>query len=219
MKLYGVTMSPFVQRVLLAGRIKGHEIALEPPMGGNFRSLEMLAVSPLGRIPVLDDDGWTLCESDAIIQYLDETLPGPSLLADTPRDRAKARCITELAGLELAGGLRPAMICKVFKVADLPQLFDFGVAQFTNGLGAIEKVRDPAHPYAWGDRPGIADCVLTPLLSLMELIAPIAEFGTPLDKTPGLAAYYERARTDPLLGRTIDEMREGFRHLTQPQPA
>ena len=34
MKLYGFLLSPFTQRVLIAARIKGHELPVEPPPGG-----------------------------------------------------------------------------------------------------------------------------------------------------------------------------------------
>lgn len=65
MLIYGSGASPFVQRVLMAARAKGHELALEPPPGGHMRSPEFRAISPMGRIPLLRlDDGRHLCESD-----------------------------------------------------------------------------------------------------------------------------------------------------------
>jgi glutathione S-transferase len=43
------------------------------------------------RIPTLIHDGFTLSESSAICEYLDETCPGTRLYPADPRDRARAR--------------------------------------------------------------------------------------------------------------------------------
>jgi glutathione S-transferase len=43
------------------------------------------------RIPTLIHDGFTLSESSAICEYLDETFPGTRLYPTDPRDRARAR--------------------------------------------------------------------------------------------------------------------------------
>jgi glutathione S-transferase len=44
-----------------------------------------------GRVPVLEEDGWTLPESAVIMEYLEERYPEPALLAADPADRAAAR--------------------------------------------------------------------------------------------------------------------------------
>ena len=43
------------------------------------------------RVPTLIHDGFTLSESSAICEYLDETFPGTRLYPKDPRDRARAR--------------------------------------------------------------------------------------------------------------------------------
>jgi glutathione S-transferase len=44
-----------------------------------------------GRVPVVEEDSWTLPESAVIMEYLDERYPEPALLAADPADRALAR--------------------------------------------------------------------------------------------------------------------------------
>jgi glutathione S-transferase len=44
-----------------------------------------------GRVPVVEEDGWTLPESSVIMEYLEERYPEPALLAADPGDRALAR--------------------------------------------------------------------------------------------------------------------------------
>jgi glutathione S-transferase len=56
------------------------------------RASEFLAKNRLGRVPVLElDDGRTLTESDAIIEYLEELHPEPPLLGRDAWQRAKTR--------------------------------------------------------------------------------------------------------------------------------
>ena len=55
-----------------------------------------LAISPRGKVPVLLVDGRPLLESQAIIEFIDETHP-PSLLGTDPFERARQRAWVELA--------------------------------------------------------------------------------------------------------------------------
>jgi glutathione S-transferase len=61
-------------------------------VAGANRAPGFLAKNPLGRVPVLElDDGRTLSESDAIIEYLEELHPEPPLLGLDAWQRARTR--------------------------------------------------------------------------------------------------------------------------------
>jgi glutathione S-transferase len=209
MKVYGSIASPFVQRVLMAGRIKGHDLEVEPPPGGSMQSPEFRAISPMGRVPVLDDNGWMLAESAAIVGYIEDVLDGPSLLPGGPRERARARTIETLASHELAG-LRQIMVCKVFAMRDEPVLVDEAISTIRAGLEALERARDPDHVWAAGNQPGVADCILVPLFALMEIIDPIAGTLALIAEQPGLAAYRDRAFASELGNRSVRELKDAF---------
>lgn len=49
--------------------------------------------NPVGKVPVLDDDGWVLPESAVIDEYLEERYPEPPLLPADPGPRAAARLL------------------------------------------------------------------------------------------------------------------------------
>ncbi len=93
MKVYGHPASTCYRKVATTLAEKGHEadFQLVDLMKGAQKSPEFLALQPFGVVPVLDDNGFVLYESRAIIRYLDQTLSGPSL---TPSD-AKARAVME----------------------------------------------------------------------------------------------------------------------------
>lgn len=49
--------------------------------------------NPLGKVPVLEDDGWVLPESAVIMEFLEERYPEPALLPADPADRAAVRLL------------------------------------------------------------------------------------------------------------------------------
>ncbi|HEY0133843.1 MAG TPA: glutathione S-transferase family protein [Nannocystis sp.] len=90
MKLYFHPLSGNSRRVLLVAAhldVPLERIVVDLPRGEQ-RDAEHLARNPNGRIPVLDDDGFMLWESRAIMLYLAERTPGQTLLPADPRGRA-----------------------------------------------------------------------------------------------------------------------------------
>ena len=212
MIVYGSTASPFVQRVLMAARAKGHDLVVQPPPGG-MRSPEFQAISPMCRIPLLElDDGRHLCESDAIASYLDETLTGPRLLPDDAFARGRVRALIALAN-EVAAGMRPLMVHLVFRMGDAPEVVAAARQQLAAGLDAIERFRNADDTCAIGETLTQADCLLVPILTLARVVDAQAETWHPVREHPGIAAYYDRvADTDPAR-RSIDEITTGFAEI------
>ncbi len=50
-------------------------------------------LNPIGKVPVLERDGWVLPESAVINEYLEEVFPEPALLPADPTQRANARLL------------------------------------------------------------------------------------------------------------------------------
>jgi glutathione S-transferase len=71
---------------------------------GSMRSPEFLALSPAGRVPVLEHHGTVWVESAAIVQLLCETYPQPGL-APAPGDADRARYLELLSYAETVGCL------------------------------------------------------------------------------------------------------------------
>jgi glutathione S-transferase len=81
-RLFHAPLSPFCRKVRLTLAEKKIEIELIEERyweGGQ----EFLRRNPAGKVPVLRHDGRTMSESQAICEYLDETIPTPPLM---PRD-------------------------------------------------------------------------------------------------------------------------------------
>jgi glutathione S-transferase len=91
MKMYAFASSPNCWKVLAVAR----ELAIPLEMvainlfNGEAKSPAFLAKNPNGRVPVLEDDGFVLWESNAILAYLACRQPSPALLPTLPRERAE----------------------------------------------------------------------------------------------------------------------------------
>jgi glutathione S-transferase len=87
MKVYGHPASTCTRKVLCALAEKGvdFEFIMVDIMKGEQKSPEYLARQPFGVVPVLEDDGFVLYESRAILRYLDAKLGG--LAPTDPKER------------------------------------------------------------------------------------------------------------------------------------
>ena len=61
------------------------------------KSAEHLERHPFGKVPVLDYDGLRLLETSAIARFLNDVLPGPSLVPASPEDRARMDMVIGLS--------------------------------------------------------------------------------------------------------------------------
>lgn len=87
--VHGIPGSPYVRMPLLACEEKGAPYRIEVMQFGQARTPEYLAKHPFGRIPVIEHDGFWLYESQAIIRYVDQVFPGPSLTPKEPKAQAR----------------------------------------------------------------------------------------------------------------------------------
>lgn len=97
MRLFGFRHSLATYRVRVVMALKGlhAEEASIDIMKGEQHGEDYVMVNPQRVVPtlVLDDDGPSLCQSLAVMEYLDETHPDPPLLPASRRERAWVRAL------------------------------------------------------------------------------------------------------------------------------
>ncbi len=173
MKLYDYFRSSAAYRVRIALNFKGltAERAFVHLRRDAQRDAGYLALNPQGLVPALTvGDGTVLTQSLAIIEYLEETHPHPSLLPEGAEARARVRAIA----LEVACDIHPLNNLRVLKYlknalkvseADKDTWYKHWVHE---GLAALEVqlARDPATgTFCHGNAPTLADVVLVPQLA------------------------------------------------------
>lgn len=91
-RLYTHAFSIVPWRVRIALHEKGIEYeSVETDLYTKAATPQFLELNPFAQIPVLDDEGFVIAESIAILEYLEEKYPVPELLPSDIRLRATAR--------------------------------------------------------------------------------------------------------------------------------
>ena len=168
-KFYGYFRSSAAFRVRIALNFKklDYETAAIHLRRNDQTKPDYLAVNPQGLVPTLDDDGRTLIQSLAIIEYLDETYPDPPLIPSHPVDRARVRALAAIVACDI----HPINNLRVLRYLTHSLGHDeTAIATWYNhwidaGFQALERllVGDPrTDVFCHGDRPGIADIALVP---------------------------------------------------------
>ncbi|RIK99689.1 MAG: maleylacetoacetate isomerase [Proteobacteria bacterium] len=169
MKLYGYFRSSAAYRVRIALNLKGIGVTHVPRhlRKGEQQEAAYRALNPQGLVPVLVlDDGTTLTQSLAIIEWLEETHPEPPLLPRDPLRRARVRAFAQA----IACDIHPVQNLKVLNRLRAQGLADEAVTAWAawinaDGLEACEKlVAAEPGPFCFGAAPTLADICLVPQL-------------------------------------------------------
>ena len=148
---------------------------------GEQRTPEFTALNPNRRMPVLEEDGFVLWESNAILQYLADKKPESGLLPTDARSRAD---VTRWQCWDLANW-DPACATMIFErlVKKLLQLGEPDPAEIAKGEERFHRVAAvlDAHlkdrKYVAGDRLTVADFSLgAPLNLAVPAQIPLANY-------------------------------------------
>jgi glutathione S-transferase len=103
LKIYGVPLSVHTRKVILAARLKSiaYEIVPVIPVIPDNPPADWRSISPTGLIPALDDQGFILADSTAIVLYLERTRPSPALLPAAAKAYGRALFFDAWAGSAL----------------------------------------------------------------------------------------------------------------------
>lgn len=198
MKLYGHPMSTCTRKVLTVLAEKGHEVdfTLVDLQKGEHKKEEHLARQPFGVIPALDDDGFWLYESRAIVRYLDEKLSGPKL---TPADLKERALMEQWISVEYSyfssQAMKIVMQMVFHRMAGMaPDMAVVEKARAETGrvLDVAEKTLAKQEFFA-GKAFTLADISWMPYV---QYLFP-AESGDLITSRPGVRAWWERVSTRP----------------------
>ncbi len=170
MKMYAFASSPNCWKVLAVARELSLPIEMIPVdlFNGEAKSPAFLAKNPNGRVPVLEENGFVLWESNAILAYLASQQSIPSLLPMKPRERAEVDRWLYWESTHLSPAVWKVGFEKIVKPM-LKQAPDAAsTAAGTVDFAAVAKVLDDAldgKEYVAG-KLSIADFAIGPFVSL-----------------------------------------------------
>ena len=205
-KVHGHPLSPFVRKVLFALEIKGVEYENVVVMP-NDSSPAFRAVSPLGKIPVLQHDDFSIPDSSVICRYLERVFPTPGLFPADPKMEARAlwveeyqdtKVIENCAGLLQQRFLFPKMMGKPTDQAIVDNIITHGMPPVLEYLESIA----PESGYFVGNALSIADIsVVTCFLQ-----AQYGDYAVDAQRYPKLGRYLQGAFASPIVtGRMTKE--------------
>jgi glutathione S-transferase len=106
--LWGFDGSTYVRTIKMLFAEKGLTAFDQVPLNvlaGEPKWPDHLERHPFGKVPVLDHDGMRILETSAIARYLNDVLPGRSLIPANPKDRARMDMIIGIVDSYAYGAL------------------------------------------------------------------------------------------------------------------
>lgn len=171
MKLYDYYRSSACYRVRIALNLKQISYDAVPVHlinhQGEQHFPEYLAINPQGLVPTLDENGHILTQSLAIIEYLEEINPEPTLLPPTPLGRAMVRSLAFMVACDIhpVNNLRITQELRNVYQANDEQVLAWYHRWLRNGFDALEtKLQNlpRKNPVCYGQDVSIADICLIP---------------------------------------------------------
>ncbi|KJK26380.1 glutathione S-transferase [Burkholderiaceae bacterium 16] len=187
--LYHMSLSGHAHRVRLFLSLLGlpYRLVEVDLRGGEHRREPFLKLNPFGQVPVLDDNGTVLADSNAILVYLAMRYDDGRWLPRDPAGAAAVQRWLSVAAGEIAFGPARARLATLFGA---PVAADDAIARAQRLFVVMEPILAAA-PFLAGASPTLAD------VAAYSYIARAEEGNVPLAPYPALSAWLHRMEALP----------------------
>jgi len=192
LRLISFELCPFVQRAVISLEERG--VPYEITYVDLFDKPDwFLALSPTGKVPLLQVGDAVLFESQVIAEYLDETHP-PSLHPSDPLERAQHRAWIEFSNA-LSG---PGWVLMATKDEAVVQKM---AGDAKAGLARLEA--ELVGPFWGGEDFSLVDAAVAPMLQRLHWANTIAPELDLFGDTPRVAAWTVRLLARPSVQKSL----------------
>lgn len=203
MKLYSYYRSSATFRVRIALALKNIQYDVVPihlvNQGGEQKSDTYTAINPQQFVPTLDDDGFVISQSLAIILYLDEKFPNVPLLPNDSKDKAFVHSLAQVVACDMhpLNNLRVLQYLSNELSVNDEQKKTWYAHWIARGFDAFEQLLAKNHhnhtdiKFCFSDTPTLADCCLIPQ------VYNALRFDCDLSAYPHIQAIYQHCMSLP----------------------
>jgi len=173
LKVYGSELSAPANRVRFTANAVGldHEFIHVNLREGEHRKAEFLKINPIGKVPAIDDDGFTMFESGAICKYICRKKPS-NIYPEDIKQRSLIDQWSEFAVLHVLASVGRLLFNRVFA----PMInIDVDERSIKDGLDFLDRYlplieqRLSESEFIAGDQFSLADITLISSLDPVEV--------------------------------------------------
>jgi glutathione S-transferase len=208
--LYNLPLSPFcreVRLVLAEKKLEASLVGSEAWADGEA----FLELSPAGTVPVLiEDDGTAIPERGAIVEYLEEAYPNPSLIPGGPRARAEVRRLVAWFDVKFAAEVStPVLYEKIDKrelglgAPDMTVVRE-ALGRINGHLAYIGRLVE-ARRWLAGEDVSLADIAAAAHLSCLDFLGDV-----PWRNHPEAKEWYVRIKSRPSFRPLLSDLVPGL---------
>jgi glutathione S-transferase len=189
MKLYYHPLSGHAHRARLFLSLLAieHELVLVDLAKREHKEVAFLRLNPFGQVPVLDDGGTIICDSNAILVYLAKKTGRTDWLPEDAEGAAAVQRWLSVAAGQIAHGPAQARLINVFKAPYRPE------EVIPRSHAILELIEAALENRGWiaADRPTLAD------VALYSYVARAPEGDVDLQRYSNIHAWLERVEALP----------------------
>jgi glutathione S-transferase len=200
-------LSVHTRKVILASRIKSipYDLTVVVPVVPDNPPPHWRSLSPTGLIPAIDDHGYVLADSTAIVLYLERKVPEPALLPAKLEDYGRALFLDAWAGGMYRSVVHPIFHHQVVgpKIHNRPgdqSEIDTALRKAApETFGYLEDLAPDG--FLVGNKLSIADLAVVSNLLVFHYL------GHRIDRYPKLSAYFLRHLDSSLIRAAVQDER------------
>lgn len=202
--LYGHPFSSYTWKALIPFYDTDTPFEFRDISGDKYPENEaaFLAAWPVGKFPLLVDDGVPIMESSIIVEHV-----APAMIPDDPDQAREVRMLDRIFDNHVMGPMQAIVAEHLPFITPTPD-----ENRLARAKAALDKVypwldeRLEGRTWAAGDEFTLADCAGAPALFYADWVHPIPE------EYSNLRAYRARVLARPSVTRVVDEARP-YRHF------
>jgi glutathione S-transferase len=194
LRLHGFAVSNYYNMVHLALLEKG--LAFDTVSVYGSQDEAFLAISPRGKVPVLQTEQGYISETGAILDYLEDLGQGRPLLPAEPFARAQVRALMREIELYIELPARSCYAEAFFRIPVEAAIKDKARSELQAGIAALKRHGRFA-PYVAGEQFSLADLYFLYSIDLAEAVAhKVLEFDL-LEGFPAARELFQRLQQNP----------------------